>query len=87
MSDVPELPDVPCNELVELVTDYLDRTLSEQRRAEVDAHLAICAGCREVLAQWRTLVRLGRRLAEAEVDQVDPAVRAGLLAAFRDRVR
>ena len=39
----PELPDVPCNELVELVTDYLDGALTAPRRAEVDAHVAICA--------------------------------------------
>lgn len=81
------MPDVPCNELVELVTDYLDGALAAQRRAEVDAHLAICAGCREVLAQWRTVVRLGGRLAEADLDEVEPAVRAGLLAAFRTRPR
>jgi anti-sigma factor RsiW len=78
---------VPCNELVELVTDYLNDALGVQRRTEVDAHLAICAGCRGVLAQWRTVVRLGRRLAETDVDKVDPAVRAGLLAAFRARSR
>jgi hypothetical protein len=40
-----------------------------------------------VLAQWRTVVRLGGRLAEADLDEVEPAVRAGLLAAFRTRPR
>ena len=29
--------DVPCNELVELVTDYLDGALLPDRMAEVDA--------------------------------------------------
>jgi anti-sigma factor RsiW len=77
--------DVPCNELVELVTDYLDGALPAERRAEVDAHLAICAGCREVVAQWRRIVAWGGRLGETEVGAVDPQVRAGLLAAFRAR--
>jgi anti-sigma factor RsiW len=75
--------DVPCNALVELVTDYLDGALPPDRRAEVDAHLAICAGCREVVAQWRRIVAWGGRLAETDAAAVDPAVRAGLLAAFR----
>lgn len=78
-----DLPDVPCQELVELVTDYLDGTLGPGRRAEVDAHLAICAGCREVLAQWRTVIDLGGRLAAVDAERVDPGVRASLLAAFR----
>jgi anti-sigma factor RsiW len=75
--------DVPCNELVELVTAYLDGALLPDRLAEVDAHLAICAGCREVVAQWRHIVAWGGRLGESEVAAVDPGVRAGLLAAFR----
>jgi anti-sigma factor RsiW len=81
----PDLPDVPCQALVELVTDYLDDALTPQRRAEVDAHLAICAGCREVLSQWRTIVRLGGHLATDDAERVDPAIRANLLAAFRAR--
>ena len=75
---------MPCNELVELVTDYLDGALPPQRRAEVDAHPAICGGCRAVLAPVAPGRRLGGRLAEAELEEVDPAVRAGLMAAFRD---
>jgi anti-sigma factor RsiW len=77
--------DVPCNELVELVTDYLDGALPAERRAEVEAHLSICAGCREVVAQWRHIIAWGGRLGETEVAAVDPEIRAGLLAAFRNR--
>jgi anti-sigma factor RsiW len=77
--------DVPCNELVELVTDYLDGALPPDRRAEVDAHLEICAGCREVVAQWRHIIAWGGRLGETEAAAVDPTVREGLLAAFRAR--
>ena len=75
--------ELPCNELVELVTDYLDDALPADRRAQVDAHLATCPGCRSVLAQWREVIRLGGRVAEADVDEVDPSVRRDLLSAFR----
>ena len=35
-----------CAELVELVTAYLDGTLSDAERAEFDEHLALCPGVR-----------------------------------------
>jgi anti-sigma factor RsiW len=81
----PELPDLPCNQFVELVTDYLDGTLDAQLRARVDAHLEICPGCGRVLAQWREIIHLTGRLAETDVDEAAPDVRATLMAAFRDR--
>ncbi|HET6949401.1 MAG TPA: zf-HC2 domain-containing protein [Acidimicrobiales bacterium] len=81
----PPGPDLSCRELVASVTDYLDGALPDDRRALVDAHLATCEGCRHVLAQWREVVRLGGRLGEAEVGEVAPDVRDGLVAAFRRR--
>ena len=77
--------DLPCAELVELVTDYLDDALPAAWRERIDAHLAICEGCRRVLAQWRLVIRLGGQVAEAEVEAVDPMLRRDLLAAFRRR--
>jgi len=75
--------DLPCNVFVELVTDYLDDALPVDQRALVDEHLAICSGCATVLDQWRTVIALTGRLAEDEVDHVDPDVRRGLVDAFR----
>ena len=77
--------DVPCNDLVELVTDYLDDALPPEWRERIEAHLAICEGCRRVVAQWQLVIRLGGRVAETDVDAVDPGVRGELLAAFRRR--
>ena len=75
-------PDLPCNVFVELVTDYLDDALSLDQRALVEAHLAICVGCATVLDQWRTVIALTGRLADDELDRVDPVVRRSLLDAF-----
>jgi anti-sigma factor RsiW len=76
-------PDLPCNLFVELVTDYLDDALPADQRELVDEHLAICVGCATVLDQWRTVIALTGRLAEDEVDRVDPGVRRSLVDAFQ----
>jgi anti-sigma factor RsiW len=47
-----------CQELVELVTDYLEGALDERDLRAFDAHLAACDGCTEYLEQMRTTVRL-----------------------------
>jgi anti-sigma factor RsiW len=73
--------DLSCRELVELVTEYLDRTLAPADRARFEAHLSGCPPCRRYLAQMRQTVRLLGNLTE---DTVPPRARDGLLAAFRD---
>jgi anti-sigma factor RsiW len=70
-----------CQELVELVTDYLEGALSRDERARFDAHIAACANCREYLAQFRQTMALTGALRE---DDVDPAARDALLAQFAE---
>lgn len=83
----PEPTDLPCAELVELVTDYLDRALPADWRARIDAHLAACTGCRAVVAQWEAVIRLGGRVADDDVEALEPDVRDALTAAFRSRAQ
>lgn len=70
-----------CDELVELVTAYLDGALPPEDERRVTDHLAECEGCTTYVAQFRTTVAtLGRLPTEQEL----PApVRESLLAAFR----
>jgi len=75
-------PDLPCNLFVELVTDYLEDALPVDQRALVDAHLVICVGCAAVLDQWRTVISLTGRIAEDEVNRLNPVVRRSLVEAF-----
>jgi anti-sigma factor RsiW len=70
-----------CQELVELVTDYLDGALPPAERARFDAHLAGCDGCRAYLEQIRVTIRLSGAL---RPEQLDPAAEEALLEAFRD---
>jgi anti-sigma factor RsiW len=73
--------DVACHELVELVTDYLEDALAPLERARLEAHLDLCAGCREYLAQMRQTIAVMGRL---PVDSLDPEMRVRLLRVFRD---
>ena len=76
-----DLDDLTCQELVELVTDYLDGALSDADRARFEAHLAECEPCERHLDQIRmTIATLGR----VGDDDVPAPARDELMAAFRD---
>jgi anti-sigma factor RsiW len=72
---------MPCQELVEVITDYLERALAETDRLRFEAHLAECDACRDYLEQFRQTIALAGRL---EPEQLSPHVHEELLAAFRD---
>jgi anti-sigma factor RsiW len=72
-----------CQQLVELVTDYLEDALTPEERVRFDAHLEVCPGCVTYLEQIRTTMQLVRRADELEER---PEV-AGLLELFRDYKR
>ena len=68
-----------CQELVELVTDYLEGALTPEERRRFEEHAEPCVGCRGYLDQMRTTIRLlGRLPAEA----LDPGAERALLDAF-----
>lgn len=75
------LQDLPCSELVELVTEYLDDAVDDVLRGRIDDHLRLCEGCRSYLDEMRsTIAALGRTSSSPEASE---PVQAGLLAAFR----
>jgi anti-sigma factor RsiW len=57
--------EVPCREVVELATDYLEEALLEPLRSLLEAHLEECDGCQEYLEQLRQTVRFLRSYGEA----------------------
>ena len=75
------LPEMPCRELVELVTNYLEERLSPADRARFEAHLEACDACRAYLEQFRSTIRILGRLPE---ESLSAEARAVLLDAFRD---
>jgi anti-sigma factor RsiW len=72
--------DLPCQELVELVTDYLEGRLAPTEQRRFEAHLALCPGCRTYLEQMRQTVRALGKLSE---ESIDPEARERLLGVFR----
>lgn len=70
-----------CNEMVEIVTDYLEGSMSEADRARFEAHLSTCEGCTNYLHQMRKTIRLTGRLTP---DQIPQEQQDALRSAFRD---
>jgi anti-sigma factor RsiW len=70
-----------CNELVELVTAYLDDALDADTKARFESHLGDCDGCENYLQQFRETVRTVGKIRDNELD---PAFRSRLLDAFKD---
>jgi anti-sigma factor RsiW len=54
--------ELPCQEVVELVTDYLEGALAAADRRRFESHLAGCPHCTEYLAQIRETIRLAGRI-------------------------
>lgn len=70
-----------CNQLVELVTAYLDESLDHETRARFDMHLLECDGCADYLQQFRATISTVGRIHD---DALDPEFRSRLIQAFRD---
>lgn len=72
---------VSCQEVVELVTDYLEHALPPEEAALFEQHVNFCEGCDWYLDQMRTTVATAGRVREEDV----PAeARERLLTAFRE---
>ena len=70
-----------CQEIVEVITDYLEDTMDAQLRASFEAHLAGCPHCTHYLEQIEVMIRVSGTI---EAEQLTPHFRSGLVAAFRD---
>ena len=72
--------ELSCQELVELVTDYLEGAMTDELRLRFERHVETCSGCRTYLEQMRRTIRATGALT---VDQVSPEAERALLDAFR----
>jgi hypothetical protein len=75
---------ITCQELTELVNDYIEGTLSSHETALFEQHLNFCDGCDWYVDQMRATIET---LCPIEPEDHPPDVRDKLLAAFRDRDR
>ena len=69
-----------CQEVVELITSYLEDALDESERARVTRHLSACGNCSTYLEQMR---QTAVWLSQLSIDGVTPEVKGDLLERFR----
>lgn len=69
-----------CNELVELVTAYLEGSLDPDARERFDRHLLECDGCENYLQQFSATVQTIGMIR----DDIEPDFRNRLMTAFQN---
>ena len=72
---------VSCQEVVELVTDYLEQALTPEEAALFEQHVNFCDGCEWYFEQMRATIASVGRITEHDVP---PQTRDRLLVAFRE---
>jgi anti-sigma factor (TIGR02949 family) len=77
---VTDQNEMSCQELVELVNEYLEGALPPEDNARFEAHLDDCEGCLNYLNQMRKTIEFVGRLTEESVPS--PALDE-LMGAFR----
>ena len=70
-----------CEELVEIVTEYLEGGLTDADRERFEEHVVVCSGCANYLDQIRMTIELAGRVT---VDDLMEETKTELLEAFRD---
>jgi len=70
-----------CQQIVELVTDYLEGAMPPVEVARFEHHLSLCEGCVFYVEQIRMTAEAVGRVGE---EDVPPEIREGLVDAFRD---
>ena len=76
-----ELDDIPCRELVELVSDYLEGALTASDRVRLESHIARCGNCAAYVRQMRETITLMGRL---PTQTLSVETEAQLRVAFRE---
>lgn len=71
---------ISCQDVVELVSDYLEGLVDDATRVEIEAHLELCPGCDEYLRQMEATIRT---LGYVPLDTLSDAAKEDLTAAFR----
>jgi len=70
-----------CQEVVELVTDYLERSLPAEEAALFEQHINFCDGCIWYVDQLRTTVAA---VGEVREEDLSPDVKDRLMGVFHE---
>jgi anti-sigma factor RsiW len=78
------MADMPCQQVVEVITGYLEGSLGRRDRRRFEKHLRGCDACERYLEQMRETLDL---LGTVPLDTLSPEAQATLLDAFRNLER
>ena len=78
------MADMPCQQVVEVITGYLEGSLGWRERRRFERHLRACDACTRYLEQMRETLDL---LGTVPVDTLSPEAQSTLLDAFRNLKR
>ena len=70
-----------CQEMIEVVTNYLDAALPPDEHQRFERHLTYCAGCGTYVEQMRETIRQTSMVPREE--SLPPALRERIVAQFR----
>jgi len=73
--------ELSCQQVVELVTDYLENVLLPEMRKRLEDHVAECPGCAIYIDHVRQTISMLHHLAQ---EPVFPATKQELLEIFRN---
>ena len=72
--------DLVCQQAIELVTDYLEGTLSRRQRRRLETHLRACPNCSSYVEQIRITIRIS---GEIEPEDLSPEAVEDLTQLYR----
>jgi predicted anti-sigma-YlaC factor YlaD len=75
------MDNLSCQEVVELVTDYLEQALLPEKRIQFEEHIVDCPGCLTYIEQVQQTIVMLRNLAK---QPMFPETKQELLAIFRN---
>lgn len=70
-----------CQELTELLTEYLEGSMPWIQRIRFQVHLGLCGGCRNYLRQMKLTIQT---LGKLPVEPIPPEIRVEMLHQFRN---
>ena len=71
-----------CQEMIEVVTNYLEGALPPDEQQRFERHLSYCAGCNTYVGQIRETIRQTGMVPREE--SLPPALREEIVAQFRN---
>jgi anti-sigma factor RsiW len=77
---ITDAEQLSCQELVELVTDYIEGALAEEERLRFEDHISRCGACTIYVEQIRRTISLLGHLPD---DALSPEAERELLEAFQ----